>query len=177
MPYDEKKEISEYIRSHKYDDGLFHDEVVSDSPYVDEVLTIDRGVTSYDRTDANLIGFAVYHNLLYPESPDGVMIQQPHHAAGSKLASAVDKNVVVMMFRINTTYPVMDVNGEMRIYGEKAFLRIVPINWAPEENIVEAADGVNWELKPVNLLKMLTKPCKSHRLLTAILFDTGYYNI
>jgi len=53
-----------------------------------EPLAYDRGVTSYDHPEVNLIGLASRHSLLYPEAPDGRFIIQPRDVCGATLTDA-----------------------------------------------------------------------------------------
>jgi hypothetical protein len=175
-----------------------------------EVLAMDRGVSGYDHPEANLMGFASRHNVLYPERPDGAEVHQPTDVPGARLTSAFDRDGVVMLasdnaaawapglfarnmrrvysprpdlfiiddeaqlpealalsFRLNTLSPVQLADGECRVAGTRASLRIVPLNWTPAQ--AECAPlGLDGHLRPVNLLRLVTPVAQSHRLLTAI---------
>ncbi|MCD6285096.1 MAG: hypothetical protein J7M39_04185, partial [Anaerolineae bacterium] len=61
-----------------------------------EPLAYDRGVTSYDHPEVNLIGLASRHNLLYPEAPDGRFIIQPRDVCGATLTDAREEDGVFM---------------------------------------------------------------------------------
>ncbi len=175
-----------------------------------EVLAADRASAPYEHSESMVTGFAGYHNLLYPESSDGLLLHQPDNVAGGKLITATEvqgilrlscdnrdawdsglfiKNIrsvvsplpalyviddeiemgkaMAMSFRINTDYPVLDKTSEVWVRGSQAILRIVPVNWIPSESII-GAEGINEKLEPVNLIRMLTKPSKTHRLLTVL---------
>jgi hypothetical protein len=72
-----------------------------------------------------------------------------------------------MSFRINSRFPMRREGGEVWIDGEKASLRIVPLNWSPAE-VTIAVEGIDDHLRPVNLLRLLSAPSRAHRLLTAV---------
>ncbi|NSW91891.1 MAG: heparinase II/III family protein [Firmicutes bacterium] len=70
-------------------------------------------------------------------------------------------------FRVNSRGSMRDRGEEVWIEGSKAFLRIIPVNWIPEEVTMEP-EGIDSHEHPVNLLRMLSRAKTSHRLLTAI---------
>jgi len=80
------------------DAGHYHQDKGSFILEVDgEELIMDRGVTSYDHPEVNLIGMASRHNLLYPESPDGPALVQPAHVDGARLSSALDREGMLLL--------------------------------------------------------------------------------
>ncbi len=176
----------------------------------EEVLALDRGVTTYSHPETSLIKLASRHNLLYPESPDGSIIRQPSNVIGGILTSAIESNGIVMLtsdnkdaweqglfdinirrifspaanlyifddeimmsnpmelsFRINSRGNMAERDGEAWIEGNKASLRVIPINWTPKEMTMEP-EGIDSHERPVNLLRMVSNRERSHRLLTAI---------
>jgi hypothetical protein len=175
-----------------------------------EVLACDRGVTSYDHPEVALIGMAARHNLVYPESPEGVLMRQPGNAPGGLLTSALEHEGAILLasdnlgawapglfrknlrrvfsptpdlyllddelaleqpwvvsFRLNSTYPMEARDGAYWVRGERAALRVVPLNWVPSEATWDV-EGVDCHLHPTHLLRLATAPAASHRLLTAI---------
>jgi hypothetical protein len=56
---------------------------------------------------------------------------------------------------------------EFWIRGQRASLRVVPLNWAPEHAGIDVL-GMDCHLEPVNLLRLVTPEATTHRLLTAI---------
>jgi len=72
-----------------------------------------------------------------------------------------------MSFRVNSRFPMRREGGEAWIDGEKASLRIVPLNWSPAD-ITLTVEGIDDHLRPTNLLRLLSAPSQIHRLLTAV---------
>ena len=70
-------------------------------------------------------------------------------------------------FRLNSGYPISIEEHGMIVFGDKAWLRILPLNWTPDE-ISVGVEGIDSHLKSVNLLRMATAAGLKHRLLTAI---------
>jgi hypothetical protein len=70
-------------------------------------------------------------------------------------------------FRINTHGVIEERSGEYWVTGERAALRIVPLNWAPA-SFTAGVEGIDSHLKPVNLLRLVSAAAEAHRLLTAI---------
>ncbi|MHB9106244.1 MAG: hypothetical protein ACYDCO_04230 [Armatimonadota bacterium] len=72
-----------------------------------------------------------------------------------------------MSFRLNFRFPMRREGNEVWIDGEQARLRIVPLNWSPAE-VTIIVEGIDDHLRPVNLLRLLSAPSPTHRLLTAV---------
>jgi hypothetical protein len=175
-----------------------------------EVLAMDRGITNYDHPETRLLTMAARHNLLYPEVPGRLFVQQPRDRQGGVLVSAVEHEGAVMYvtdnreaweeglfarnvrrifspwpdlylfdddvvlkeptgvsFRLNSRYPIEVDDGGAWVRGEAASLRIVPLNWTPAETTA-AREGIDGQLHPVNLLRLVAAPAQEQRLLTII---------
>ena len=80
-----------YFGHYHHDKGAFILETV------DETFACDRGVTNYSHPDTGLLQLPGYHNLLYPELPDGSICRQladDNDGTGSKLVCASCENGV-----------------------------------------------------------------------------------
>ena len=69
-----------------------------------ETLACDRGVTTYDHPEIGLIGMAARHNLLYPEHPEGILVNQPAQAKGGGecSTSALERQGAIFLACDNT---------------------------------------------------------------------------
>ena len=180
-----------------------------------ETLACDRGVTTYDHPEVGFIGTAARHNLLYPEHPEGVLVNQPALAKGGVLTSALERQGAIFLasdnaraweeglftfnerrvfspspelyliddevemavdllakdwalsFRLNSHFPMRQFSEEFWVDGERASLRLVPLNWRPVETTI-AVEGIDDHLRPVNLLRLVAEASSTQRLLTAI---------
>jgi hypothetical protein len=56
---------------------------------------------------------------------------------------------------------------EVWVDGERAGLRLAPLNWIPVETTI-TVEGIDDHLRPVNLLRLVTEASSTQRLLTAI---------
>jgi hypothetical protein len=72
-----------------------------------------------------------------------------------------------MSFRVNSILPMRRAGNEAWIEGTRASLRIVPLNWVPVQ-VAMAPEGIDDHHRPVNLLRLVSAPAKTHRLLTAV---------
>jgi hypothetical protein len=70
-------------------------------------------------------------------------------------------------FRLNTHGAIEPRGEEFWISGERAALRVVPLNWTPAR-FLAGTEGIDSHLKPVNLLRLFAPQAVTHRLLTAI---------
>jgi hypothetical protein len=70
-------------------------------------------------------------------------------------------------FRVNTTCSVRVVEGGFQVDGQRASLRIMPLNWTPANHSADAL-GIESHLRPVNQLRLLSPEATTHRLLTAL---------
>ncbi|MCL5998050.1 MAG: hypothetical protein M1546_18665 [Chloroflexi bacterium] len=175
-----------------------------------EVLALDRGVSNYDHPEANLMGFASRHNMVYPERPDGAEVHQPTDVPGARLVSTLNGDGVVAVtsdnaaawprglfktnlrrifspsatlfvfddeveteapwavsFRVHSVYPMRADGPAFWVQGERASLRIMPLNWTPVTAGMDVL-GMESHLQSVNLLRLVTPTATAHRLLTAV---------
>lgn len=72
-----------------------------------------------------------------------------------------------MSFRLNTHFLAKEKNGELWVKGIKSSLRIYPLNWKYVGSSM-AFEGIDDQLEPVRILKMITEQSAEHRLLTAV---------
>jgi hypothetical protein len=79
----------------------------------------------------------------------------------------VDAQVARVSFRLNTREPVEVRDDATWVLGQRAALRIVPLNWTPQ-TITHAVEGIDSHLQPVNLLRIVADLASAPRLLTAI---------
>ncbi len=78
-------------------------------------------------------------------------------------------DVMAVSFRLNSGFPINVTGAGIVVRGQKAWLRIVPLNWAPEDAMSSiAVEGIDSHLNPVNLLRLTAGVAQAHRLLTAI---------
>jgi hypothetical protein len=70
-------------------------------------------------------------------------------------------------WRLNTHGDIEQRGTEFWISCDRAALRVVPLNWTPAR-FIAGPEGIDSHLKPVNLLRLVTRPATIHRLLTAI---------
>ena len=74
----------------------------------------------------------------------------------------------VVSFRLNGPFPIVkDADGAWSVPGSRARLRIHAVNWQPIAESV-TREGVDWRGQPVWLLRMATKPDRTHRLVTLL---------
>lgn len=79
----------------------------------------------------------------------------------------VMKSPMAVSFRVNSHGNMRVEDKEVWIEGNRASLRIVPVNWTPKE-VTIGPEGIDSHEQPVNLLCMVSGEKASHRLLTAI---------
>jgi len=72
-----------------------------------------------------------------------------------------------MSFRLHTTQPVEVRGREAWIRALGVSLRVAAVNWTP--SVVDAAEcSIDDQHRPVNLVRLVTAPARSHRLLTVL---------
>ena len=74
---------------------------------------------------------------------------------------------MAVSFRLNSLAPMRQRGDSVWVSGRRASLCVTPLNWEP----VEAAlgpDGIDGNERPVNLMRLVAAPARSHRLLTAV---------
>jgi hypothetical protein len=76
-------------------------------------------------------------------------------------------NPLIMVFLLNSLYPIVKEENRFRVYGKKTLLDIFPADWVPHKENVETY-GIDCHLRPVNVLQLETEAAKSHNLLTVV---------
>jgi hypothetical protein len=88
-----------------------------------------------------------------------------------EIATNLSAKAWTLSFRLNSRFPMRQLNGllgeEVWVDGSQASLRIVPLNWRPCETTI-AEEGIDDQLRPVNLLRLVAEASGNQRLLTAI---------
>ena len=62
-----------------------------------ESLAMDRGITDYSDPESKHMKRAEYHNLLYPESEDGIKLAQPPGVPGGRLGPALFRDGLALL--------------------------------------------------------------------------------
>ena len=70
-------------------------------------------------------------------------------------------------FRLNSRGRIRSRHGTWEVRGKRAVLLVTPLNWSPYDTTARE-EGVDADLRPVQLLRLATEPAPSHRLLTMI---------
>jgi hypothetical protein len=73
----------------------------------------------------------------------------------------------ISSFHLNTLGNIIDEDGVWVINGEKACLRVIPINWEPEKSTF-GIDGCNGEGEDVNQLRLYTNKAQVHNVITVV---------
>lgn len=125
-----------------------------------EILALDRGTTDYANPEHKWMATAAYHNLLVPETADGVPLeQQPQTTAGGRLLAArlvrgvariASDNTEAWpkgLFRRNVRRVVSPAPGEFLIKDEIWLARPLVLGWRLQTNHPITATPAGWRVR------------------------------